>query len=129
MIYLDSTALTRLVIEQPESSALAAWLDDRGDQVLVSSVLSRVHVLRACRTAAPDLVPAALMLLAEIALVPLSSEITEAAWSLQPEAMSPDAAIHLASALSLGGHAIALVSYDEEVRAATTTQLKIVSPV
>lgn len=127
MIYLDASALTRLVIEHPESEALAAWLDERDEEVLVSGMLSRVELLRACR-AAPDLVPAALALLAEVALVPLSPEITDAAWSLPPEALSTDAAIHLASALSLGGDVTALVSYDEEVRAATTTQLKIVSP-
>jgi len=129
VIYLDASALTRLVIEHPESEALAAWLDERAEQVLVSGILSRVELLRACRATAPDLVPAALALLAEVALVPLSTEITDAAWSLPPEALSTDAAIHLATALSLGGDVTALVSYDEEVRAATTTQVKIVSPV
>lgn len=128
MIYLDASALARLVIEHPESEALAGWLDDRGDEVLVSSVLSRVELLRTCRAAAPDLVPAALALLSELALVPITSEITDAAWSLPPETLSTDVAIHLASALSLRGDVTALVSYDEEVRAATTTQLKIESP-
>ena len=128
MIYLDASALTRLVIEHAESPALAAWLDERADDVLVTSVLSRVDLLRACRAAAPDVVPAALALLSELALVPLSSEIADAAWSLTPVALSTVAAIHVASALSLGGDVRALVSYDEEVQAATTTQLRIVSP-
>lgn len=128
MIYLDASALTRLVIEHPESNALSRWLDERGDEVLVSSVLSRVEVLRTCRASARDLASSALALLSELALVPLTSEITDAAWCLPPETLSTDAAIHLASALSLGGDASALVTYDEEVRAATTTRLKIVSP-
>jgi predicted nucleic acid-binding protein len=127
VIYLDASALVRLVIEHPESEALATWLDERDEEVLVSGILSRVELLRTCRATAPDLVPAALAVLAEVALVPLSSEIADAAWSLPPETLSTDAAIHLASALSLGGDVIALVTYDEEVRPATTTQLKIVS--
>ncbi len=128
MIYLDASALARLVIEHPESRALGAYLDERDDEVLVSSVVSRIDLMRTCRATGPDLVPAGLALLAELALVPLSADVADAAWSLPPEALSTDAAIHLASALSLGGDVTALVSYDEEVRAVTTTQLKIVSP-
>ncbi len=127
VIYLDSSALSRLVIEQPESSALADWLDARGEEVLVTSVFSRVQVLRRCRELAPDLVPAALSLLAELALVPLSPEIVDAAWSLPHPCLDDESAIHLASALSLGSDLTALLSYREELRNCAT-QLTIESP-
>src|SRR5688572_724733 len=49
MIYLDSCALVKLIREESESLALQAWLDERADEVMITSELARAEVLRAVR--------------------------------------------------------------------------------
>jgi len=41
MIYLDSSALVKLALTEPESAALARWMAERSGQPLVSSALHR----------------------------------------------------------------------------------------
>ena len=43
MIYLDSSALVKLALTEPESAALAGWLAERSGQPLVSSALHRAE--------------------------------------------------------------------------------------
>ena len=47
MIYLDSSALVKLALAEPETAALARWLAERADQPLISSALYRAEVPRA----------------------------------------------------------------------------------
>ena len=47
MIYLDSSALVKLALTEPESAALTAYLTEHSDQAVVSSALHRTEVLRA----------------------------------------------------------------------------------
>ena len=51
-LYLDSSALIKLVFEEHETGALEAFLRDR--PVRVSSSLARVEVMRAARTAGDE---------------------------------------------------------------------------
>ena len=53
MIYLDSSALVKLALTEPETAALARWLAERADQPLVSSALYRAEVPRAIWCAEP----------------------------------------------------------------------------
>ncbi len=46
MIYLDSCALVKLVRTEDGSSALQEWLDERCDELAVTSALSRAEVLQ-----------------------------------------------------------------------------------
>lgn len=55
MIYLDSSALVKLLRPEFESVALRRWLGERRNAVLTSSVLADVEVSRALRRAAPEL--------------------------------------------------------------------------
>ncbi len=77
MIYLDSSALLKLIFEEPESAALEGWLSSRGSVPKVSSELARVEVLRASRRISPDTVPAAVTMLSQLDLVPLSGGVIE----------------------------------------------------
>lgn len=63
MIYLDTAALVKLIRREPESDALADWLNARGGATLVTSVLVEVELPRALRRIEPDLVAAAAALL------------------------------------------------------------------
>ena len=118
MIYLDSSALLKLVHEEHESTALTRWLWDRRDTPAISSQLAKVEVLRACRRIDASALPAALALLAGLDLVPLSTDIIDAAAAIgTPELRSLDA-IHLASALAVGPDVAAFVAYDRRLAAA-----------
>ncbi|MCE3555988.1 type II toxin-antitoxin system VapC family toxin [Pseudonocardia sp. RS11V-5] len=113
MIYLDTAALVKLVRPEPESSALADWLDARADQPWVSSVLVEVELPRALRRVEPALlvdVPAAL---ARVARYEIDETVRAAAAAYpDPDLRSLDA-IHLATARGVfGKHLTAFVTYD-----------------
>jgi predicted nucleic acid-binding protein len=129
VLYLDTAALVKLVVEEPESADLAAWLDERPDEVLCTSVIGRVELLRAARRRGPETTPAASQLLAEIALVPVDHLVLDLATALEPAALRTLDALHLASASSLGDAVTAVVAYDERLlRAADLIGINTASP-
>lgn len=119
MIYLDSFALFKLVVEEDESQALDDWLAERPDASLVSSRLATVEVLRACRRADESLLPAGRSLLATLDLVPLSGRLLDEAADLTDPLLRSLDALHLASALSLQPDLTAFVTYDLRLTAAS----------
>ena len=118
MIYLDSSALVKLAVTEPESAALAAWLAERAGQPLVSSVLHRAEVPRAIWRAEPGALPRSYRLIRRIARVALTPGILDDSATLPPQALSPAHAIHLASALAVRRDLTAFVAYDEALLAA-----------
>ncbi|MBP6997289.1 MAG: type II toxin-antitoxin system VapC family toxin [Phycicoccus sp.] len=129
MIYLDTSALAKLVVEEPESGALARWLDDRRHEVLVTSVVTKVELVRAASRHSPGGKSAALMLMAELALVPIDPSVIDTAWSLDPPALRSLDALHLASALSLNATGLTFVAYDHRlVAAAASAGLMVEAP-
>lgn len=122
LYYLDSSALVKLVRDEPESADLRTFLavDD-----LVSSELALTEVPRAIRRAAavePTLPSAQLIeraeeLLDTVALLPLDRALLTTAGALVEPVLRALDAIHLATALDLGS-IDAFVSYDERQAAA-----------
>ena len=88
-IYLDSSALVKLVAEESESRALEDWLSAQPEPVLTSSVLARTEVLRAVRRLGPEAVDAARELLADLAMVALDGDLADHAGGLDPAGMPP----------------------------------------
>lgn len=128
MIYLDSSALLKLLHEEPESAGLEEWISDRAQLPMISSELAQVEVLRACRRIDPDALPAARTLLTGLDLVPLTGVLSKAAEVGDVALRSLDA-IHLASALCLGGGLSAFVVYDRRLYdAAAAAGLEPLSP-
>ena len=121
MNYLDSSALLKLLFEERESAALAAWLEERGAVPSVTSELARVEVLRAARRIDPEVVPAARSLLAGLDLVPLDGAVVAAAAELDDPLLRALDALHLASALALGQDLAGFVAYDRRLAAAAAT--------
>lgn len=113
--YVDSSALVKLVAEEPESRALRAALEPLMD--LASSVIARVEVMRAARAVGigPSLAEEAL---ATVALIPVDDDVISAAVAVDPITLRSLDAIHLATALSLADRLGVLVTYDERMRAA-----------
>jgi predicted nucleic acid-binding protein len=118
VIYLDSSAILKLLIEEPESAALVAWVTERADTPVVTSELAKVEVIRACRRVDAAALPAARALLGGLDLIPLRSELVDAAADVAGESLRSLDAIHLASALSLRADLSAFVAYDQRLAAA-----------
>jgi predicted nucleic acid-binding protein len=118
LIYLDSSALVKLAITEPESAALAAWLAERADQALVSSSLHRAEVLRAIWRAEPGALPRGQRIIRRIGRVGLSNDVLDNAATLPPGKLGTAGAIHLASALAIKRDLVSFVAYDEDLLAA-----------
>ncbi len=117
MIYLDSSALLKLLFQEAESEALELWLSARGDVPKVSSELAKVEVVRACRRLEPTTVPAAQLLLAQLDLIPLAGAVIEQACNIEGATLRSLDALHLASALTIGADLSAFVVYDHRLKA------------
>ena len=128
MVYLDASAIVKLVVAEPESAALRREL--AGDPEWVSSALARVEVLRALRRtgAAADAVRYAEELIDRIALIALEEPILEAAAAAEPVGLRSLDSLHLATALSLAG-LDAFCAYDRRLLAAAAAAgLSVLSP-
>jgi predicted nucleic acid-binding protein len=129
VIYLDSSALVKLALVEPETAALADYLANRADQALVSSSLHRAEVLRAIWRAEPGALPRAQRMIRRVSLVSLSHDLLDNAATLPPGGLCITAAIHLASALAIKRDLTAFVSYDKQLLdAAEAAGLPIASP-
>ena len=129
MIYLDSSAVLKLVTAESESDALEDWLVERRDAPLVSSALTQVEVLRACRRLDEGLLPDARRLLRGIDLLPMDASILDTAAELPTRVLRSLDALHLASALSLDPDLDAFITYDARlVTAAEAAGLAVAQP-
>lgn len=115
MIYLDSSALLKLLFEERESAALASWIAEHAETPMVSSELARVEVVRATRRLDTAVVPAARALVSQLDLIPLSSGLIEEASDAGEPLLRTLDAIHLASALSIRSELTAFVAYDNRL--------------
>ncbi|WP_053721488.1 type II toxin-antitoxin system VapC family toxin [Saccharothrix sp. NRRL B-16348] len=128
MIYLDTSALAKLVRTEAETSALRAWLDDRAGTRLVSSSLARVELIRAVRAEGDEAIRQATLILVELDQMTMTMDLLDAAGALPLPLKSLDA-IHLASALRLRVDLDAFVAYDKRLlTAADQMGLPIASP-
>jgi len=129
VIYLDSSALVKLALTEPESAALTSWLADRADQDLVSSALHRTEVLRAIWRAEPGALPRGQRIIRRIGRVALSHDILDNAATLPPARLGTAGAIHLASALAIRRDLVSFVTYDKPLLdAARDAGLPVDSP-
>ena len=114
--YLDSSAIVKLVIAEPESKALRRYLRRR--KPYVSSALARAEVARSLLPFGPSGQQRADTVLARIDLVRVSDKILRAAGNLLPEDVRTLDAIHLATARQLGTDLARIVTYDIRMQAA-----------
>jgi len=129
VIYLDSSALVKLALTEPESAALTNWLAERADQDLVSSALHRTEVLRAIWRAEPGALPRGQRIIRRIGRVALSHDILDNAATLPPARLGTAGAIHLASALAIRRDLVSFVTYDKPLLdAARDAGLPVDSP-
>jgi len=128
VIYLDTSALLKLVVPETHSDALRAWLQQQTDQY-VSSVLLTIETRRALQREAPTQLPRADLLLTRVGQVGLTHAVVEAASRLPSPDLRSLGAIHLATALLLREEVTSFVSYDKRLLAAAQAErLPVVSP-
>ena len=128
MVYLDASAILKLVVSEPESAALRREL--ARDAEWVSSASARVEVLRALRRtgATADSLRFAEELMDRIALVAVDQPILNAAASAEPAGLSSLGSLHLATALSIAGLE-GFFGYDQPLNAAVAVAgLRTFSP-
>lgn len=130
LVYLDASAITKLVIHEPESTALRRTLSEARPRA-ATSVVSEIETRRALHRTGPTAKQAEHLerTLQALHMIELSRAIRERAGALQPvELRSLDAA-HLASALSLGDELDSFVCYDARLGAAATAcGLSVLTP-
>lgn len=114
--YLDSSAIVKLAVAEPESPALRRHLRRR--RSLVSSALARTEVLRALLPAGSAAVASGRTVLAGIELARVNDRVLSAAATLEPAELQTLDAIHLATAQRFGTDLAQLVTYDDRMLAA-----------
>jgi predicted nucleic acid-binding protein len=125
--YVDSSAIVKLVVNEPESAALRRYLRRR--RPLVSSALARTEVLRALLQEGERGIARAGAVLGRVDLVRVNDRILTDAGTLLPADLRSLDAIHLATARQLGSDLAHVVTYDERMlRAARLLGLSVASP-
>lgn len=125
--YLDSSALVKLAIREPESAALRRYLGRR--RPLVSSALARTEVVRALLPLGSEAVRRGRDVLARIDLLRVNDRVLDAAGMLAPVDLRSLDAIHLASAEQLGSDLQGFLTYDERLASAATGRgLRVIQP-
>lgn len=114
--YLDSSALVKLAVREPESMALRRYLRRR--RPLISSALARTEVARALLPLGEEAVRRGHEVLARVDLVRVNDRVLTPAGLMLPAELRSLDAIHLATAQQLGDDLARIVTYDERIAAA-----------
>ncbi|MGH7894541.1 MAG: type II toxin-antitoxin system VapC family toxin [Candidatus Binatia bacterium] len=127
IFYLDSSAIVKVVVEEPESAALLRFL--RGRRAHVSCALARTEVMRAVRHLGPAATARARDVLQRLDLVRLDDSLLDAAGALDADVLRSLDAIHLAAAIGFGEQLEGVVTYDARMtKAARLLGLPIAAP-
>ncbi len=128
-LYLDTSALVKVVVAEPESPALRSYLNGHPQDIRVTAALSRTELLRAIgRSGSFDAVAHARRVLARLDTVALTHRLLDEAGSLGPPSLRTLDAIHLAAALTTPALR-ALVTYDARLaHAAESIGIAVIAP-
>ncbi len=127
ILYLDSSAIMKLVVPEPETGAVRELLRSWPERV--SSVIAAIEVERAGRRVGGGAIRRARTVLSGIGLIELDDAVVRAAATLEPAGLRTLDAIHLASALSLGRELGALCAFDRRLgEAAVSKAIEVLSP-
>jgi uncharacterized protein len=126
-LYLDSSALVKLVVPEPESEALRAEIA-RWERH-VSSALVRTELVRACARIGVAARRVAERVVASLDLLAIDDAILDAAGRLRPLQLRTLDAVHVASAQTVGSALGAVVAYDTRlIEGAKAAKLTTIVP-
>jgi len=116
LIYLDTSAMVKLVVREAETAPLIEWLGKYPGVPIVTSALGRVELMRtALHDGSPGLQERARDLLDSLDVVPLSDAVIDIAESIGPSSLRSLDALHLASASVIRAEMSAFVAYDHRL--------------
>jgi predicted nucleic acid-binding protein len=127
-VYLDASAIVKLLVDEAGSAALSGYLAGRG--AAVTSRISHVEVRRAvARSGASVDTRSVHGVFAALTIRELDGSLTAAAGGLAPPTLRTLDAIHLATALELVPGLEAFVTYDQRLaEAAAAAGIPTVAP-
>ena len=132
MIYMDTSALTKLIIAEHESDALTMWVAEQTEahESLTTSDVGRIELMRtAARLDDDEIFDHARYVANWINGASVTEEIVAGAERIGLPTLRSLDAIHLASAVSIHEQLSAFVSYDKRLLdAARAEGLTVVSP-
>jgi uncharacterized protein len=119
MLYLDTSALAKLVIASDATPSLRAFLEGRADATLFSSALADAELVRTVMPAGDEAVSTARRVLAGLHLVDVTRELLERAGALRTSSrLGTLGAIHLVTAMAVEHRLDTVVTYDGRMLAA-----------
>jgi predicted nucleic acid-binding protein len=129
LVYLDSSSLVKLVVREDGTDALQAFLAAHPSAVSSARAVTEVRRAVARLSARRDLSDRARLVLDGVALLAVDLAVLEVAAGLRPPVLRTLDAIHVASALSLGGDLLAFVTHDDrQAAAARRAGLPVTTP-
>ena len=127
-VYLDTSALAKLVVAEAESPHLRRWLGERRSVPLVTNTIGVVELRRLAARINQQTLSTAVRLLARISVVGLTPDALTLAAEIPPPEVRTLDALHIASA-ALVSDLDFVVTYDGRmVTAATAFGLPVVTP-
>lgn len=115
---MDTSALTKLLITEPETPELQEWLTNQTGQGehAVTSALGTVELMRVvARYENPGQAERARYLLDGLDILPLTQPVTTLAETIGPATVRSLDAIHLAAAAQITQELTAFVTYDHRL--------------
>ena len=123
-VYLDSSALTKLVIDEQESSSLQTVVQGR---TLMTSRVAVVEVSKAVARSNPTADPSKIHSL--VTLLELDADIATLAGTTGGAGLRALDAIHVATALLIGAEFGTFITYDRrQAEAASAAGLHVIAP-
>ena len=119
MIYIDTSAMVKLVVAEEESSELIDWLNA---QPLVTSVIGHIELIRAAGRVGPAAMATEQRLAATVDILILTDAIANLAATLEHSELRTLDAIHLATAHFHRRSIVALCAYDPRLVVAAKGQ-------
>jgi len=126
--YLDASALVKLAVREPETTALERAVTDR--DALFTSVVGAIELQRAlARTGHAGAVEQGTAVLDALFLAELTPDIRARAGRLEPASLRSLDAIHVATAASLALPDLDFITFDDrQVAAARACGLRVLQP-
>ncbi|PXX06302.1 type II toxin-antitoxin system VapC family toxin [Mycolicibacterium moriokaense] len=117
-IYLDTSALVKLVVAEDESQPLRSFLSERVEDSLFSAALARTELIRAVAPNGAQAIADARDLLSGLDTVMLTRQLLDDAGTLLPLRLRSLDAIHLVAAQRAGDTLRAVMTYDARMLSA-----------
>lgn len=126
IVYADASALAKLVLDEPDAGPMRHWFVEH--ERIATSRIGIIETHRAAARKSPDRAHVE-AILRSVEVVELDPSIARQAQSVGPSTLRSLDAIHLATAMALGGDLDAFVTYDDRLAdAAQAIGLPVVRP-